>query len=37
MMGMQDSSMVSSTFAKGLKVANKAMDKFITKLAEGEG
>ena len=37
MTGISDPNVVSSTFAKGTKVANKAMDKFLAKLAEIKG
>ncbi|MBE6724595.1 MAG: hypothetical protein E7576_05255 [Ruminococcaceae bacterium] len=37
MMSMSVPDTVASTFKKGEKVAGKALDKFLTKLAEGEG
>ena len=37
MMGMKDSSTVASTFAKGVKVANKSLSKFIEKLENPAG
>ncbi len=37
MMSMSNPDIVASTFAKGTKVANKALDKFLDKLANGEG